>query len=155
MGRSDASPKQSGLTVLGLRCLATTLFVLTNPSLDDGPDRTATATVQKGTHPSVIFLQTPRPPFTNINSLSLSVLSAMATRTIEARFERMSVNDENDPLGDGSKLYSKSKVGLLLQYNHVSIINMNRLSPPRLLVSLVPTSSRSPFSRKAAMPTPL
>ncbi|CAF3440944.1 unnamed protein product [Fusarium graminearum] len=34
----------------------------------------------------------------------------MATRTIEARFERMSVNDENDPIGDGSKLYSKSKV---------------------------------------------
>ncbi|RBQ68320.1 hypothetical protein FVER14953_21045 [Fusarium verticillioides] len=34
----------------------------------------------------------------------------MATRTIEARFERMSVNDENDPLGDGSKLYSKTKV---------------------------------------------
>ncbi|KAM5379563.1 hypothetical protein ACJZ2D_003911 [Fusarium nematophilum] len=33
----------------------------------------------------------------------------MATRTIEARFERMSVNDENDPLGDGSKLYSKTK----------------------------------------------
>ena len=33
----------------------------------------------------------------------------MATRTIEARFERMSVNDENDPLGDGSKMY-KSKV---------------------------------------------
>lgn len=33
----------------------------------------------------------------------------MATRTIEARFERMSVNDENDALGDGSKLYSKTK----------------------------------------------
>ncbi|CVK89201.1 probable protein kinase Eg22 [Fusarium mangiferae] len=33
----------------------------------------------------------------------------MATRTIEARFERMSVNDENDPLGDGSKLYGKTK----------------------------------------------
>ncbi|KAF4469975.1 AUR kinase [Fusarium albosuccineum] len=33
----------------------------------------------------------------------------MATRTIEARFERMSVNDENDPLGDGSKLYTKTK----------------------------------------------
>ncbi|KAF5677882.1 aur kinase [Fusarium heterosporum] len=33
----------------------------------------------------------------------------MAARTIEARFERMSVNDENDPLNDGSKLYSKSK----------------------------------------------
>lgn len=79
----------------------------------------------------------------------------MATRTIEARFERMSVNDENDPLGDGSKLYSKSKVCLLLQYNHVSVINISRLSPPPLLVSLAPTSSRSPFSRKAAMPTPL
>ncbi|KAF7563775.1 hypothetical protein G7046_g334 [Stylonectria norvegica] len=33
----------------------------------------------------------------------------MATRTIEARFERMSVNDENDP-GDGSKHYTKTKI---------------------------------------------
>ncbi|RYO76827.1 hypothetical protein DL766_010072 [Monosporascus sp. MC13-8B] len=33
----------------------------------------------------------------------------MAARTLEARFERMSVNDENDP-GDGSKPYQKSKV---------------------------------------------
>jgi len=33
----------------------------------------------------------------------------MATRTLESRFERMSVNDENDP-GDGSKTYLKSKV---------------------------------------------
>lgn len=33
----------------------------------------------------------------------------MAIRTIEARFERMSVNDENDP-GDGGKLFLKSKV---------------------------------------------
>lgn len=32
----------------------------------------------------------------------------MASRTLEARFERMSVNDENDP-GDGSK-YQKSKI---------------------------------------------
>lgn len=32
----------------------------------------------------------------------------MATRTLESRFERMSVNDENDP-GDGTK-YQKSKV---------------------------------------------
>ncbi|KAK3313437.1 kinase-like domain-containing protein [Apodospora peruviana] len=34
----------------------------------------------------------------------------MATRTLESRFERMSVNDENDP-GDGqqSRLYQKSK----------------------------------------------
>ncbi|KAM7201008.1 Serine/threonine-protein kinase ark1 [Naviculisporaceae sp. PSN 640] len=32
----------------------------------------------------------------------------MATRTLEARFERMSVNDENDP-GDGTRLYTKSK----------------------------------------------
>ncbi|KAK7422892.1 spindle assembly checkpoint kinase [Neonectria magnoliae] len=34
----------------------------------------------------------------------------MATRTIEARFERMSVNDDQDPLGDEPKSYSKSKV---------------------------------------------
>jgi len=34
----------------------------------------------------------------------------MATRALEARFERMSVNDENDP-GDGSRLYQKTKVG--------------------------------------------
>ncbi|KAJ9155079.1 Serine/threonine-protein kinase ark1 [Pleurostoma richardsiae] len=32
----------------------------------------------------------------------------MATRTLEARFERMSVNDENDP-GDGTRLYQKAK----------------------------------------------
>ncbi|EMR70597.1 Serine/threonine-protein kinase ark1 [Eutypa lata] len=33
----------------------------------------------------------------------------MAARTLESRFERMSVNDENDP-GDGSKHYQKTKV---------------------------------------------
>jgi hypothetical protein len=33
----------------------------------------------------------------------------MAARALESRFERMSVNDENDP-GDAGKLYSKSKV---------------------------------------------
>jgi len=38
----------------------------------------------------------------------------MATRTLESRFERMSVNDENDP-GDGNK-YLKSKV--FLQFSH-------------------------------------
>ncbi|KAF6837899.1 serine threonine-protein kinase eg2 [Colletotrichum plurivorum] len=32
----------------------------------------------------------------------------MTSRTLEARFERMSVNDENDP-GDGTKLYSKTQ----------------------------------------------
>lgn len=37
----------------------------------------------------------------------------MATRTLESRFERMSVNDEND-LGDGGKAYQKSKVHILL-----------------------------------------
>ncbi len=37
----------------------------------------------------------------------------MTTRVLESRFERMSVNDENDP-GDGSK-YQKSKVVLLQQ----------------------------------------
>ena len=35
-------------------------------------------------------------------------ISSMATRTLESRFERMSVNDEND-IGDGSK-YQKAKV---------------------------------------------
>lgn len=39
----------------------------------------------------------------------------MASRALESRFERMSVNDENDP-GDGSK-YLKSKV--LFQSNMV------------------------------------
>ncbi|KAG0647525.1 Serine threonine-kinase ark1 [Hyphodiscus hymeniophilus] len=34
----------------------------------------------------------------------------MATRTLESRFERMSVNDENDP-GDGSK-YQKTKLSI-------------------------------------------
>ena len=33
----------------------------------------------------------------------------MATRTLEARFEGLTVNDENDP-GDGGKLYTKTKV---------------------------------------------
>lgn len=33
----------------------------------------------------------------------------MATRTLESRLERMSVQDENDP-ADGTKHYSKSKV---------------------------------------------
>lgn len=33
----------------------------------------------------------------------------MAARTLEARFERMSVHDENDP-GETGKLYQKSKV---------------------------------------------
>ncbi|KAI3536857.1 hypothetical protein CSPX01_10557 [Colletotrichum filicis] len=32
----------------------------------------------------------------------------MATRTLESRFERMSVNDENEPV-DGGKLYSKTQ----------------------------------------------
>ncbi|KAF7551589.1 hypothetical protein G7Z17_g4909 [Cylindrodendrum hubeiense] len=36
----------------------------------------------------------------------------MATRTLEARFEGMSVNDENDHLGDGSKIYPKSKAAI-------------------------------------------
>lgn len=34
----------------------------------------------------------------------------MAARTLEATFERMTVNDENDTLGEGSKSYSKTKV---------------------------------------------
>jgi aurora kinase len=44
----------------------------------------------------------------------------MATRTIEARFERMSVNDENDP-GDGTKVYQKAKVWSAQKpYSHTS-----------------------------------
>lgn len=43
----------------------------------------------------------------------------MATRTIESRFERMSVNDENDP-GDGSK-YQKSKVSCTIQTNTICL----------------------------------
>jgi hypothetical protein len=78
----------------------------------------------------------------------------MATRTIEARFERMSVNDENDPLGDGSKLYSKSKVSSPSHRGVVSIADRYRLFlRHQLMVLPVPTSSRSPFSHKAAMPT--
>ncbi|KAI5465765.1 kinase-like domain-containing protein [Mariannaea sp. PMI_226] len=37
----------------------------------------------------------------------------MATRTMEARFESLSVNDENDVLGDGAKAYSKSKQAVI------------------------------------------
>lgn len=36
----------------------------------------------------------------------------MATKTLEAQFGRMSVNDENSNSGDGTKLY-KSKVCIL------------------------------------------
>jgi aurora kinase len=36
----------------------------------------------------------------------------MATRTLETRFERMSVNDENDP-GDGTKVYEKTKASCI------------------------------------------
>ena len=36
----------------------------------------------------------------------------MATRTLEARFEHLTVNDENDP--DGTQLYQK-KVGSSLE----------------------------------------
>lgn len=41
----------------------------------------------------------------------------MATRTLESRFEHMSVNDENDP-GDGNK-YPKSKVSSRIQTNTI------------------------------------
>lgn len=34
----------------------------------------------------------------------------MATRTLESRFEHISIQDEIDA-GDGTKLYSKAKVG--------------------------------------------
>lgn len=34
----------------------------------------------------------------------------MSVRTLESRFEHMSVQDEND-LGESSKLYTKTKVG--------------------------------------------
>jgi aurora kinase len=33
----------------------------------------------------------------------------MATRTLEACFDRLSVNDENDP-GENARLYQKTKV---------------------------------------------
>ncbi|KAG5658944.1 hypothetical protein KAF25_007497 [Fusarium avenaceum] len=52
----------------------------------------------------------------------------MATRTIEARFERMSVNDENDPLGDGSKLYSKSKQTISSSTTGVSRPNLFKVA---------------------------
>ena len=39
-------------------------------------------------------------------------MATMASRTLEQRFERMSVNDENDP-GDGTRLYTKSKVCII------------------------------------------
>jgi aurora kinase len=44
----------------------------------------------------------------------------MATRGLESRFERLSVNDENDP-GDGSKAYQKSKV-IAVIYNNDQIL---------------------------------
>ncbi|KAL2136573.1 hypothetical protein VTI74DRAFT_2878 [Chaetomium olivicolor] len=44
----------------------------------------------------------------------------MATRTLEARFERMSVNDENDP-GETGRLYQKTKtIGSATQLSHSS-----------------------------------
>ena len=50
-------------------------------------------------------------PRTNTSRAAVSPSVTMATRTLEARFEHMSVHDENEPLGDGTtKVYSKSKV---------------------------------------------
>jgi hypothetical protein len=40
----------------------------------------------------------------------------MATRTLEACFDRLSVNDENDP-GENARLYQKTKV-LLIMVSH-------------------------------------
>jgi hypothetical protein len=52
----------------------------------------------------------------------------MATRGLESRFARMSVNDENDP-GDGSKAYLKSKVWVK-NLNEKQKLTSNRQSLP-------------------------
>lgn len=49
--------------------------------------------------------------FIELTNTSSEIIApdTMALRTLESRFEGMSVNDENDP-GDGGKQYLKSKV---------------------------------------------
>ena len=68
----------------------------------------------------------------------------MATRTLESRFERMSVNDENDP-NDGSK-YQKTKVGspYLRNLFHTHIQRLLQLSraPNYLKMRVEPIFSR-------------
>lgn len=55
----------------------------------------------------------------------------MATRTLEARFERMSVNDENIS-GDGGKLYSKAtKVWAAALYSALKPLTLMAVSLTR------------------------
>ena len=49
----------------------------------------------------------------------------MATRTLEARFERMSVNDENDP-GENARLYQKTKVCSSARARTMSLLSVSR-----------------------------
>lgn len=54
-----------------------------------------------------------------------SVTDTMATRTLEARFERMSVNDENDP-GENARLYQKTKVCSSARARTMSLLSVSR-----------------------------
>lgn len=79
------------------------------------PSTSMTTTIQVW---AALFLNSPKQtPSSSSNFLLTPAVAqsstTMAARTLEARFERMSVNDENDPLGDGSKIYSKSKVRMI------------------------------------------
>ena len=54
----------------------------------------------------------------------------MATRTLESCFDRLSVNDENDP-GESGRLYVKPKVCIELSYS-LTPIQIANLSDHRL-----------------------
>ncbi|KAL6403784.1 AUR protein kinase [Ilyonectria robusta] len=81
----------------------------------------------------------------------------MAARTLEARFERMSVNDENDTLGDGSKVYSKSKAAIASgssQLPHgASRPNLFKVALQSQTSNTVVTLPSQAAQRKVASPT--
>ncbi|KAK2059415.1 kinase-like protein [Colletotrichum caudatum] len=66
----------------------------------------------------------------------------MATRTLESRFERMSVNDENEPVETG-KLYSKTQ----------SLVKTSQLSQPSSRPNLVKVALQSQSTNAVASVT--
>ncbi|GJC95243.1 Serine threonine-protein kinase eg2 [Colletotrichum higginsianum IMI 349063] len=66
----------------------------------------------------------------------------MATRTLESRFERMSVNDENEPV-DGGKLYSKTQ----------SLVKTSQLSQSSSRPNLVKVALQSQSTNAVASVT--
>lgn len=68
----------------------------------------------------------------------------MSTRVLESRFERMSVNDENDP-GDGSKYKSKVRTGRFLASTHQHILTYI----PKMTTSTATSSQLSQTANRA------